>query len=70
MLTHLLKKKGFFPYDCWDSFEKVKECLPSKVKFCNTLTIHEICDKNYEHIFNVWKVHIKWILWKTVMICV
>lgn len=53
MLTHLLKKKGFLPYDYWDSFEKVEECLPSKVKFCNTLTIHEICDKNYEHIFNV-----------------
>ena len=26
----LHKKKGFFPYDYWDNFEKFKKVLPSK----------------------------------------
>ena len=37
-----MKKKRDFPYDYWDSFEKFKESLPSKDKFYNTLTNHEI----------------------------
>ena len=34
------KKKEFFPYDYWDSFEKFKEGLPSKNIFYNLLTNH------------------------------
>ena len=32
-VLNLLEKKGFFPYDCWDSFKKLREGLPSKGKF-------------------------------------
>ena len=49
----LLKKKGFFPCDhgnssdddYWESFEKIKERLPSKDKSYNTFTNHAISDK-------------------------
>ena len=33
-----LRKKDFFSYDYWDSFEKFKEGLSSKNKFYNALT--------------------------------
>ena len=55
-VLYLLKKKGFFSYHYWDSFEKLKEGLPSKDKFHNTLINHGISNKNYEHVLNVWKV--------------
>ena len=51
----LLKKKRFFPYDYWGSFEKFKEGLPSKDKFYNTSTNCAINDKNYEHVLNICK---------------
>ena len=51
----LRRKKNFFPYDYWDSFEKFKEGLPSKNIFYNSLTNHTNSDKNYEHFFNVEK---------------
>ena len=35
---NLLKRKWFFPYDYWDSFEKFKEGLPRIDKFYNTST--------------------------------
>ena len=38
-----------------DSFEKCKENSSSKDKFQNSLTKHEISDKNKEHAVNVWK---------------
>ena len=34
---------------------KFKEGLHSKDKFYNTLTNCTISDKNYEHVFNIWK---------------
>ena len=43
----LLRKKEFFPYDYWDSFEKSKEGLTGKDKFYNMLTNCEIIGKNY-----------------------
>ena len=36
-------------------FEKFKEELPNKEKFCNLLTDRKISDKEYEHVLNVWK---------------
>ena len=36
-------------------FEKFKEELPSKEKFYNSLTDRKINEKEYEHVFNVWK---------------
>ena len=51
----LLKKKGFVPYDYWDSFEKFKGDLHSKENFFNTLPSCDISDKNFKHVVNVWK---------------
>ena len=59
----LLKKKIFFPYDYWNSFEKFKEGLPYRDKLHNTLTNNEISDKNYKHVLNVWKAS-KMNTWK------
>ena len=36
-------------------FEKFKERLPSKEKFCSSLPGKKISDKKYEHVFKVWK---------------
>ena len=35
--------------------EKLKEELPRKEKFYSSLTDRKITDKEYEHVFNVWK---------------
>ena len=43
------------PYYYWDSFEKFKEGLPSKVKLYNALVNRAISDKNCEHVLNVQK---------------
>ena len=53
----LLKERGFFPYDYWDSFEKFKEALPRKDKFDNTLNNCAISYKNYKRVFNVFKMN-------------
>ena len=38
-----------------NDFEKFKEELPSKEKFYSLLIDGKISDKEYEHVFNVWK---------------
>ena len=43
-------------YDYINRFDNLKESLPSKNKFYNSLTDDEISDKNDEHIANVWKI--------------
>ena len=35
-------------------FEKFKEQLPSKEKFCSLLTGKKISDKEYKHVLKVW----------------
>ena len=35
-------------------FEKLKEELPSKEKFYSSLTDRKSCEKEYEHVLNVW----------------
>ena len=35
-------------------FEKFKKELPSKEKFCSSLTSRKIADKEYKHALNVW----------------
>ena len=49
----LAKNKRFFPYEYMSGFKKFKEQLPSKEKFCSSLTGKNISDKEYEHILNV-----------------
>ena len=49
-------KKGVFPYDWFDSLEKLKfTSLPEKKEFYSILNKKDISDKEYEHAQKVWK---------------
>ena len=49
-----MKRKGVYPYDYMDSFDKFNDKnLPSKEKFFCMLSDEHITDKNYEHPQNV-----------------
>ena len=50
----LMVKKGVYPYDYMDSFEKFKEQLPSKEDFYSILNDKNIEDEDYQHAQNVW----------------
>jgi hypothetical protein len=53
----LLNRKGVFPYDYVDSWEKLEEKnLPSQKDFYSQLHDSEISDFDYSHAINVWKV--------------
>ena len=53
----LLTRKGVYPYDYMDSFEKMLETrLPEKSKFFNQLTFSHISDDDYDHAQTVWNV--------------
>ena len=54
-LDNLVRTLEFYPHDYWDTFQKLKEGLPSKDKLYNVLTNCAFSDKNYEHVLNVWK---------------
>ena len=50
----LIKKKGVYPYDCMDGFDKLKEKgLPSIEKNYFKLTGEDISDSDYNHAKNV-----------------
>ena len=51
----ILQRKGVFPYDWFDSFEKLKETkLPPNEEFCSKLNVSEISDSDYEQAQKVW----------------
>ena len=50
----LMSKKGVYPYDFMDSFEKFDEKLPSKEEFYSILNDEDITDDQYKHAQNVW----------------
>ena len=53
----LMKKKGAYPYDYMDSFDKFKQTtLPQKDKFYSILTDEHISNEAYDHAKQVWKV--------------
>jgi hypothetical protein len=53
----LLNRKGVFPYDYVDSWEKLEEKnLPSQKDLYSQLHDSEISDFDYFHAINVWKV--------------
>ena len=53
--VELIKRKGVYPYDYMDSFDKFNnKNLPSKEKFFCMLSNKHITDKNYKHVENVW----------------
>ena len=45
----LMVRKGVYPYDYMDSFEKFKKKLPSKEEFYNILNNENISDEDYKH---------------------
>ena len=54
--TELMKRKGVYPYEYMDSFERFEEdCLPAESKFFSSLTGEGITDEDYEHAKEVWK---------------
>ncbi|KAG8236631.1 hypothetical protein J437_LFUL016464 [Ladona fulva] len=55
-LSTLIQRKGVYPYDYTDSWEKLNEtCLPPKEDFFNRLTDSDISDEDYTHAKTVWE---------------
>lgn len=50
----LMVRKGVYPYDYMDSFEKFNHKLPSKEDFYGILNDQHISNEDYEHAQNVW----------------
>ena len=51
----LLLRKGVYPYEYMDSFDRFKETtLPSKAAFYNRLKDEAISDDDYKHAKNIW----------------
>ena len=50
----LMMKKGVYPYDYMDSFDKFKEELPTKEEFYSILNDKHISDEDYQHAQDVW----------------
>ena len=53
----LLCRKGVYPYDYMDSWEKFNETkLPKKEEYYNSLKKQEISDEEYDFAKEVWSV--------------
>ncbi|XP_078350639.1 uncharacterized protein LOC144635401 [Oculina patagonica] len=52
---NLMSRKGIYPYDYMDSFDKFNAELPTKEEFYSILNNEHISDKDYKHAENVWK---------------
>ena len=53
----LLLRKGVYPYEYMDSWERFDETsLPDKKAFYSELNLEDITDKGYEHAQKVWEV--------------
>ena len=50
----LMVRKGVYPYDYMNSFEKFNHKLPSKEDFYSILNDQHISNEDYEHAQNVW----------------
>ncbi|KAL9982414.1 hypothetical protein ACROYT_G004452 [Oculina patagonica] len=50
-----MSRKGIYPYDYMDSFDKFNAELPTKEEFYSILNNEHISDKDYKHAENVWK---------------
>ena len=53
----LMTRKGVYPYDYMDSFEKFNKTeLPTKEEFYSILNNEHITDEDYSHAQNVWNI--------------
>ena len=50
----LMARKGVYPYDYMDSFNKFNKKLPPKEEFYSILNDEHISDEVYEHALDVW----------------
>ena len=50
----LMARKGVYPYDYMDSFNKFNEKLPPKEEFYSILNDEHISDEDYQHAQHVW----------------
>ena len=54
--AEILTRKGVYPYEQMDSFERFKEtCLPEKNAFYSQIKLEGISDEDYEHAKNVFR---------------
>ena len=51
----LMARKGVYPYDYMDSFDKFNEKLPTKEDFFSIMDNEHITDKDYQHAQTVWE---------------
>ena len=51
----LMARKGVYPYDYMDSFDKFNETLPTKEDFFSNMNNEHIADKDYQHVQTVWE---------------
>ena len=52
----LLIRKGIYPYEYMDDWDKFKENkLPSKKAFYSKLNMSDVKEEDYEHAIRVWK---------------
>ena len=49
----LLVRKGIYPYEYMDSWNRFNEMLPSKDKFYSNLYMSGVGDSEYEHARNI-----------------
>ena len=53
----MLLRKGVYPYECMDIWEKFDETiLPPKEAFYSNLNFEDISDEDYAHAQKVWSV--------------
>ena len=52
----LMVRKGVYPYDYMDSFDKFKTKLPNKEEFHSLLNDEDISNEDYQHAQNIWEV--------------
>ena len=53
----LLLRKGVYPYEYIDSWEKINETsIPHKEAFYSKLNLEDITDEDYGHVKKVWDV--------------
>lgn len=50
-----MARKGVYPYDYMDSFDKFNEKLPTKEDFFSIMNNEHISNKDYQHAQTVWE---------------